>query len=248
MAAGGAVLSNDELVGAGLGRERRPVHELGADDGAEAAPQAGRAAGDRDRQGRRLPGMSAPRLTVRARLTALYALLVALSTGVLLLVSYWLLGRHFDRTLPAAARGRRARRGRACSTCSRSPACCCCRRRSAGRWRAACSRRSSGSPAPRGGSPRSASTSASRSTGPNDELRELAETLNSMLDRLAESFDAQRRFVANASHELRSPLTVIRSEAEVALANPDPTSTSCAAWPSPSSRRAAAPRRCSPAC
>ncbi|MGH2804603.1 MAG: sensor histidine kinase, partial [Thermoleophilaceae bacterium] len=36
------------------------------------------------------------------------------------------------------------------------------------------------------------------------------------------SFDAQRRFVANASHELRSPLTVIRSEAEVALANPDP--------------------------
>ena len=58
--------------------------------------------------------------------------------------------------------------------------------------------------------------------GPDDELRELGETLNSMLDRLAESFDAQRRFVANASHELRSPLTVIRSEAEVALANPEP--------------------------
>jgi signal transduction histidine kinase len=58
--------------------------------------------------------------------------------------------------------------------------------------------------------------------GPQDELRELGETLNSMLDRLALSFDAQRRFVANASHELRSPLTVIRSEAEVALANPEP--------------------------
>ena len=43
-----------------------------------------------------------------------------------------------------------------------------------------------------------------------------------MLDRLADSFDVQRRFVANASHELRSPLTVIRSEAEVALANPEP--------------------------
>ena len=43
-----------------------------------------------------------------------------------------------------------------------------------------------------------------------------------MLDRLADSFDAQRRFVANASHELRGPLTVIRSEAEVALANPEP--------------------------
>ncbi|HZC12591.1 MAG TPA: HAMP domain-containing sensor histidine kinase, partial [Thermoleophilaceae bacterium] len=59
-------------------------------------------------------------------------------------------------------------------------------------------------------------------TGPHDELRELGETLNSMLDRLADSFDTQRRFVANASHELRSPLTVIRSEAEVALANPQP--------------------------
>jgi signal transduction histidine kinase len=59
-------------------------------------------------------------------------------------------------------------------------------------------------------------------TGPEDELRELGETLNSMLDRLADSFDAQRRFVANASHELRGPLTVIRSEAEVALANPEP--------------------------
>ena len=58
--------------------------------------------------------------------------------------------------------------------------------------------------------------------GPDDELRELGETLNSMLDRLADSFDAQRRFVANASHELRGPLTVIRSEAEVALANPEP--------------------------
>ena len=43
-----------------------------------------------------------------------------------------------------------------------------------------------------------------------------------MLDRLADSFETQRRFVANASHELRSPLTVIRSEAEVALANPEP--------------------------
>jgi signal transduction histidine kinase len=59
-------------------------------------------------------------------------------------------------------------------------------------------------------------------SGPHDELRELGETLNSMLDRLADSFDAQRRFVANASHELRSPLTIIRSEAEVALANPEP--------------------------
>jgi signal transduction histidine kinase len=58
--------------------------------------------------------------------------------------------------------------------------------------------------------------------GPPDELRELGETLDAMLDRLADAFDAQRRFLANASHELRTPLAVIRAEADVALANPDP--------------------------
>jgi signal transduction histidine kinase len=58
--------------------------------------------------------------------------------------------------------------------------------------------------------------------GPPDELRELGETLDAMLDRLADAFDAQRRFLANASHELRTPLAVIRAEADVALANPEP--------------------------
>jgi signal transduction histidine kinase len=57
--------------------------------------------------------------------------------------------------------------------------------------------------------------------GPEDELRELADTVDGMLDRLASAFDGQRRFVANASHELRTPLTVIRAEVEVALADPD---------------------------
>ena len=57
--------------------------------------------------------------------------------------------------------------------------------------------------------------------GPADELRELAETVDGMLDRLATAFDGQRRFVANASHELRTPLTVIRAEVEVTLADPD---------------------------
>jgi signal transduction histidine kinase len=57
--------------------------------------------------------------------------------------------------------------------------------------------------------------------GPRDELRELADTFDAMLDRLARAFDAQKEFIANASHELRSPLTVIRSQVEVALANPD---------------------------
>ena len=58
-------------------------------------------------------------------------------------------------------------------------------------------------------------------TGPRDELRDLADTLDGMLDRLAAAFDGQRRFVANASHELRTPLTIIRAEVEVALADPD---------------------------
>ena len=57
--------------------------------------------------------------------------------------------------------------------------------------------------------------------GPRDELRDLADTLDGMLDRLAAAFDGQRRFVANASHELRTPLTIIRAEVEVALADPD---------------------------
>jgi signal transduction histidine kinase len=57
--------------------------------------------------------------------------------------------------------------------------------------------------------------------GPEDELHELADTVDRMLDRLAAAFDGQRRFVANASHELRTPLTVIRAEVEVALADPD---------------------------
>ena len=57
--------------------------------------------------------------------------------------------------------------------------------------------------------------------GPRDELRDLADTLDGMLDRLAAAFDGQKRFVANASHELRTPLTIIRAEVEVGLADPD---------------------------
>jgi len=49
------------------------------------------------------------------------------------------------------------------------------------------------------------------------EYRRLVEVLNTMLGRIDEAFEAQRRFTANASHELRSPLTAIRGEIEVAL-------------------------------
>ncbi|MFI0349277.1 sensor histidine kinase [Actinomadura sp. 9N407] len=55
--------------------------------------------------------------------------------------------------------------------------------------------------------------------GPQDEIKDLADTFDRMLDRLGRVFDAQRRFVANASHELRTPLTINRTVLEVALAS-----------------------------
>jgi signal transduction histidine kinase len=58
-------------------------------------------------------------------------------------------------------------------------------------------------------------------TGPDDELKELGDTIDGLLARLEHAFDAQRRFVANASHELRTPLTLERAMIEVALADPD---------------------------
>jgi len=63
--------------------------------------------------------------------------------------------------------------------------------------------------------------------GPQDELKELGDTLDSLLARLEGAFDAQQHFVANASHELRTPLTAERSLLQVALDDPD---TSNAEW------------------
>lgn len=61
--------------------------------------------------------------------------------------------------------------------------------------------------------------------GSGDEIGRLAVTMNHMLDRLEKAQTRQRRFVSDASHELRSPLAAIRQHAEVALAHPDRTST-----------------------
>jgi signal transduction histidine kinase len=162
-----------------------------------------------------------PRSTIRVRMTALYAVLFGASAAVLMAVSYWLMARHLDRTLPAdLAQDALSELGTQyllgfVGTLVFAVAV---------GWAVA----------GRVLAPLKQITQAAREVseerldqrigldGPPDELRELAETFDAMLDRLAESFDAQRRFIANASHELRSPLTVIRSQAEVALANPEP--------------------------
>ena len=55
----------------------------------------------------------------------------------------------------------------------------------------------------------------------NDELAEVSRTFNSMLDRLEEAFSVQRRFVDDAGHELRTPITVIRGNLEVMGDDPE---------------------------
>ncbi len=57
---------------------------------------------------------------------------------------------------------------------------------------------------------------------PQDELGHLARAFNSLLERLDHSFEHLRQFMADASHELRSPVSIVRGEAEVALSRPRP--------------------------
>ncbi len=54
-------------------------------------------------------------------------------------------------------------------------------------------------------------------TGPSDELKDLADTFDGMLDRVQDAFEEQRRFVHEASHELRNPLAIARTNLELAL-------------------------------
>jgi signal transduction histidine kinase len=58
--------------------------------------------------------------------------------------------------------------------------------------------------------------------GPDDELKELADTFDQLLERLERSFMFERQFVANASHELRTPLAGMRTSLDVAMAKPGP--------------------------
>jgi len=57
--------------------------------------------------------------------------------------------------------------------------------------------------------------------GPPDELRDLADTFDDMLTRIDDAFESQRQFIHEASHELRNPLAVIRTNLEVTLGDPD---------------------------
>jgi len=156
----------------------------------------------------------------RARLTGTFVALVLLATALVLLVSWWLIGRHLERTLPAGvadailaqlggqyalaavgtgllalgagwlAAGRLLEPVRAVADTARRVA---------------------------GADPRA----RARLEGPRDELHELGAAVDAMLDQVQDAAARQQRFVANASHELRTPLTVIRAEAEVALDDPD---------------------------
>ena len=59
--------------------------------------------------------------------------------------------------------------------------------------------------------------------GPDDELKGLADTFDGMLVRLEAAFRAERRFIQDASHELRNPLAVMRTNLDVVLGDPDAT-------------------------
>ena len=59
--------------------------------------------------------------------------------------------------------------------------------------------------------------------GPQDELRDLADTIDSMLDRLDHAFQSQRQLIDDASHELRSPLAIIRTNLDASLTAPAAT-------------------------
>lgn len=131
--------------------------------------------------------MRLPHVSVRARLTAMYAGVFVAATAVLLFVSYQLLAGHLRRTLDEV---------QAESVLDRL----------AGQYVLALI----------------GITLVAVALGWAAAGRAL-QPLNETLDRLRVVTDTQRRFIANASHELRGPLTVIRTEADVTLSDPGAT-------------------------
>lgn len=131
--------------------------------------------------------MRRPQVSVRARLTAMYAGVFVAATALLLLVSYELLAGHLRRTLaPGAAESVLDRLALQYALALAGITLVAV----ALGWAA-----------------------AGRALQP----------LNATLERLKVVTDTQRRFIANASHELRGPLTVIKTEADVTLADPRAT-------------------------
>jgi signal transduction histidine kinase len=171
--------------------------------------------------GRRLSLVGA-RLPLRARLVGIFSIVFATSTALVLVVSYLLMRDHLESTLIESQAGP-ILRGLAVQYVLAL----------VGTTLLAAG--TVGDAARRLLAPIAAVTGAARRAsddhlgerialgGPDDELRELADTFDAMLDRFQDSIEAQRRFIANASHELRSPLTAIRTEADVTLADPNAT-------------------------
>jgi signal transduction histidine kinase len=159
-------------------------------------------------------------VSIRLRLTALYTLLFGACGAVLLAIGAWLVHRHVERTLPPGFGD--AALGRLDAQFALALGGTLLVAIALGYLvadRALAPLRRVTSLAQRVTQERLDERIAMQ--GPHDELRELADTVDGMLERLAGGFESQRRFVANASHELRTPLTVIRAEVEVSLADPD---------------------------
>ena len=159
-------------------------------------------------------------MSIRLRLTALYTLLFGACGAVLLAIGAWLVHRHVERTLPPGfADAALSRLDAQFALALGGTLLVAVALGYLVADRALAPLRRVTSLAQRVTQERMDERIAMQ--GPHDELRELADTVDGMLERLAGGFESQRRFVANASHELRTPLTVIRAEVEVSLADPD---------------------------
>jgi signal transduction histidine kinase len=184
------------------------------------------------------PRLYLPRRTVRLRLTLAYAGLFIVSGAGLLAITYYL-GAHLTRTTSvtvAASAGPPARvppdQGRAETGISFSAALAAAEIGLAGMSVASIAL--GWVVAGRVLRPLRTMTATTRQIsdhnlherlamrGPDDELKDLGDTIDGLLGRLEASFNAQRRFVANASHELRTPLAMIRTSVDVATAKPGP--------------------------